>query len=294
MGCHSKRTGAWRLPVLSVLLLSILSAAGAQDLPKPVSPAPVRFLLTFDDGPSGAIEHNPTESILDQLASNAIQPHIKAIFFVQTRFPRNGGSQIGQRLLRRIHAEGHILALHSGTRRGHINHTLMPPAELEQSLRDGIDDIQSITGDPVRFVRPPFWAFTTTTLDTYERNSLHMLMYDIRVNDGKSGGINFSWRLRLRVRAEIERMRDRIRDGIVPVIGDTIPLIVVFHDTNRHTAENLQVFMRQMMEEAGRAGLKLAPKPFFDDAGEVRDMALARSPDFRKWANVSGLGRRYP
>ena len=154
--------------------------------------------------------------------------------------------------MRRLHQEGHLLAVHSGTARGHINHTQMPLAELEQSLQDGSDDIRAITGVPPRFVRPPFWAFTNTTLDTYTRNHLHMLMYDIRVNDGKSGGINYEWRLRLRVAAEMRRMRDRIAQGVVPVVGDTIPLIVVFHDTNRYTAANLQVFMRLLLEEVPR------------------------------------------
>jgi peptidoglycan-N-acetylglucosamine deacetylase len=281
--------------MLAVLLVLVPSLAPAEETPKAyVQPAPVRFLLTFDDGPSSVTDRNPTASILGQLAGNPIQPHIKAIFFVQTRFWKNGGSEVGQTLLRRIHDEGHVLALHSGTGRGHINHTLMPPEELEQSLRDGIGDIRAVAGEPVRFVRPPFWAFNNATLATYERNSLHMLMYDIRVNDGKSGGINYAWRLRLRVAAEMRRMRDRIQEGIVPVVDHAIPLIVVFHDTNRNTAENLQVFMRLMLEEAGKLGLTVAAKPFFDDAAEVSAMALARSPDFLKWANATGLGRRYP
>lgn len=286
----------YRLILLVLFLLApSLALAQEEEAPKKfVQPAALRFLLTFDDGPSSVIDRNPTASILEQLADNPIQPHIKAIFFVQTRFWKNGGSEVGQRLLRRIHDEGHVLALHSGTGRGHINHTLMPPEELEQSLRDGIDDIRAIVGEPARFVRPPFWAFNNATLATYERNSLHMLMYDIRVNDGKSGGINYAWRLRLRVAAEMRRMRDRIQEGIVPVVGDAIPLIVVFHDTNHNTAENLQVFMRLMLEEAGRLGLAVADKPFFSDAAEVSAVALARSPDFLKWANATGLGRRYP
>ncbi len=285
------------LPACGSILLWLLVSPWAlgQDVPPAfISPAPVRFLLTFDDGPSGVMEHNPTASILDQLADNPIQAPIKAIFFVQTRFRKNGGSDTGQRLLRRLHDEGHLLAVHSGTARGHINHTQMPLEELEQSLQDGSEDIRAITGEAPRFVRPPFWAFTNTTLDTYTRHRLHMLMYDIRVNDGKSGGINYEWRLRLRVAAEMRRMRDRIAQGVVPVVGDIIPLIVVFHDTNRHTAENLQIFMRLLLEEAGKQGLAVAPKPFFDDAAEVGETAVARSPDFLKWANASGLGRRYP
>ena len=255
---------------------------------------PVRFLLTFDDGPSGSLQNNPTASILDQLADNPIQPGIKAIFFVQTRYPKNGGSDIGQQLLRRIHDSGHLLALHSGSDRGHINHTRMRSDELDQSLRDGIDDIRLITAVAARFVRPTFWAFNNATLAAYERNRLHMLMYDIRVNDGITGGINYVWRLRLRVAAEMRTMHARIQEGVVPVVGDAIPLIVAFHDTNRLTAENLPVFMRLLLEEAHKQGLTVAAKPFFDVTEEINAMALARSPDFLKWARVTGLGRRHP
>ena len=280
----------------SILLLSLLASPWAlgQDVPPVIAPVPVRFLLTFDDGPSGTADRNPTASILDQLADNPIQAPIKAIFFVQTRDRRHGGSEIGQRLLRRLRDEGHQLAVHSGTARGHINHTQMPLEELEQSLNDGSEDIRALTGVAPRLVRPPYWDFTNATLDAYARNHLRMLMYDIRVNDGKSGGINYTWRLRVRVASEMRRMRALIKQGVVPVVGDTIPLIVAFHDTNRHTAKNLQVYMQLLIEEAGKQGLAVAPKPFFDDVAEVGEMALARTPDFLKWANASGLGRRHP
>lgn len=279
----------WYVISWVVYLMVAPSMVGAE-----TSTVPVRFLLTFDDGPSGATQNNPTASILDQLADNSIQPGIKAIFFVQTRYHKSGGSDIGQQLLRRIHGSGHLLALHSGSDRGHINHTSMMPDELDQSLRDGIDDIRLITAVPARFVRPTFWAFNNATLAAYERNRLHMLMYDIRVNDGITGGINYVWRLRLRVAAEMRTMRARIEEGVVPIVGDAIPLIVAFHDTNRLTAANLPVFMRLLREEAHKQGLVVAAKPFYDAADEVNAIALARSPDFLKWAHATGLGRRHP
>jgi peptidoglycan/xylan/chitin deacetylase (PgdA/CDA1 family) len=46
---------------------------------------PIRFLLTFDDGPSASSFWNPSETVLDSLARNSLQPDIKAVFFVQTR-----------------------------------------------------------------------------------------------------------------------------------------------------------------------------------------------------------------
>ena len=99
--------------------IAVISAC-TQPAPKPVDPgpplpAPVRFLITFDDGPSTWEPYNPTRVILDQLLDNPVQPEIKAIFFVQTRDRRAGGGPAGQALLRRANSEGHVLALHTAT-----------------------------------------------------------------------------------------------------------------------------------------------------------------------------------
>src|SRR3546814_6572893 len=45
---------------------------------------PIRFLLTFDDGPSASSFWNPSMGVLDALAQNPVQPGIKAIFFVRS------------------------------------------------------------------------------------------------------------------------------------------------------------------------------------------------------------------
>lgn len=41
---------------------------------------PVRFLLSFDDGPSATTFYNPTATVLDSLADNPLEPNIKAVF----------------------------------------------------------------------------------------------------------------------------------------------------------------------------------------------------------------------
>jgi peptidoglycan/xylan/chitin deacetylase (PgdA/CDA1 family) len=71
--------------------------------PRPVTaeqraafPAKVRFLLTFDDGPSAKTGPNPTEAVLDRLRSNRVENNIKAIFFLQTRYSKAGGAVEGR------------------------------------------------------------------------------------------------------------------------------------------------------------------------------------------------------
>ncbi|HKU47661.1 MAG TPA: polysaccharide deacetylase family protein, partial [Burkholderiales bacterium] len=65
-------------PFLAAAALAALAACAGVETP----PAPVRFLLTFDDGPAPS-----TAQVLQTLAANPVQPGIKAVFFVQTRAP---------------------------------------------------------------------------------------------------------------------------------------------------------------------------------------------------------------
>ena len=88
------------LAVLFLLMLLLFGVCGCQStrpLASDSGPPPcVRFLLTFDDGPSAWPEYNPlfgpdfnaTLAILGQLATNEVQSGICAIFFVQPVHPR--------------------------------------------------------------------------------------------------------------------------------------------------------------------------------------------------------------
>lgn len=56
--------------------------AGCQSLalgPPPLA-AKICFLLTFDDEPSARDDFSPTRLVLEQLAADDVQNHIKAIF----------------------------------------------------------------------------------------------------------------------------------------------------------------------------------------------------------------------
>src|SRR5262245_18308548 len=113
----------------------------AQRVPGP----PVRFLLTFDDGPSTREPYNPTRAVLDQLANNPVQRDVKAGFCVRTRDTRAGAAAAGLALMERGHAEGHVLALHTSTP-SHRSHLRMSDAALTASLLDGVADLYGVTG----------------------------------------------------------------------------------------------------------------------------------------------------
>jgi peptidoglycan/xylan/chitin deacetylase (PgdA/CDA1 family) len=246
------------------------------DLGPPVA-TPVRFLITFDDGPSTWEPYNPTRAVLDQLQSNAVQPGIKAIFFVQTRDRRAGGGPAGQALLRRTYGEGHVLGVHSGTARGHVSHLRMTPAELDQSLRDGKADIEAITGEAATLVRPPYWRFDERTLATYRALGLHMVLTDINARDGKIYGWNISLRRRSHFQAGLARVRQAIVEGKLQPIDGVVPVIVTFHDTNTFTASHMQEYLEILVDRARALGLPLARPPFYNEREEIQRVAGLRA-----------------
>ena len=238
--------------------------------------APIRFLLTFDDGPSASLFWNPSMQVLDALARNPVQPGIKAVFFLQTRAPRAGGSEIGRSIMYREHSQGHVLGFHTATH-WHTNHRFLDPAELEQSLGNGANDIAAITGAPPSLVRPPFWSFDRRTFAAYQRHGMHVLLTDLSANDGKVWGITMSPRRRMNLTRQLSEVRERIAGGQLPTVDGVIPIVVTFHDLNRYTARHAREYLQILLDSARETGLRTDAKPFYDDRRALERAALARS-----------------
>jgi peptidoglycan/xylan/chitin deacetylase (PgdA/CDA1 family) len=247
------------------LLLSLAAAA---------EPAPVRFLLTFDDGPAAAGSGNPTVHILETLAHNPVEDHVKAVFFVQTRAWHGGGTAVGRDLIKREFDEGHIVALHSATR-FHANHLFMSPAELDQTMQDGVSDLVAVTGVAPRLVRPTFWAYDAATLATYHKNGMRMMLTDLSANDGKIYGINFSWHKRSNLLTHLAETRKRWAAGAMPVSDGVTPVVVTFHDVNTYTSRHIEEYMEILLDVAQELKVPLAAKPFYDDHDELERAALS-------------------
>lgn len=237
---------------------------------------PIRFLLTFDDGPSASSFWNPTLTVLDSLAQNPLQPHIKAVFFVQTRASRAGGSEIGREVMRREQAEGHVIGFHTATP-GHSNHRSLDDQALEQSLANGSADIAAITGAAPVLLRPPFWSYDKRTFAAYQRHGLHMLLTDLSANDGKIWGFNASPRRRSHMLRSMSEVRERIAQGQLPVVDGVIPVVVTFHDLNRYTARHAREYLQILLDSARETGVTVAQKPFYDDTAALQRAALART-----------------
>jgi peptidoglycan/xylan/chitin deacetylase (PgdA/CDA1 family) len=258
--------------------------AGCIGAPIPLTPetsarlrlqAPVRFVLTFDDGPSASGFYNPTERVLDGLADNPVQPRVKALFFVQTGATGAGNSDRGRALMQREHDEGHLLGLHSATPH-HTNHRSLSDAELENSLTQGSAIIASITGATV-LVRPPFWNYDRRTFAAYQRHGLHVLLTDVSANDGKIWGYNMSLRRRAHFLRELSQVRERVAAGELPNVDGATPVVVTFHDLNRYTARHIEEYLQILVDSARQNGLPLAARPFYTQRIALERAALART-----------------
>ncbi len=260
----SIRRAALRLAVLGMLSFDSNAAE------------PVRFLLTFDDGPS-LWQPSPTVEILEQLADNPVTPNIKAVFFVQAVHSDHGGNPAGRALMRRECAAGDLVGLHSGSPRGHVAHTRMGAQELADSLVLGRAAIQSECSLDAGLVRPPDWAYNDDTLAAYRVASMEMLLTDLSANDGKIYGWIISLRRRSHLHDELELVAQVRAAGHMPAIDGVIPVVVTMHDTNPYTAEHMTEYLRILVEESAAVGLPLADPPFYTDTAALDRAARLRA-----------------
>ncbi len=273
--------------MLAIALLSACSSLAPPQANPEIEP--IRFLLSFDDGPSASTSDNPTEQILDTLADNPIQPGIKALFFVQTRAATAGGSVQGQALLRRQQREGHLLGFHTATP-GHANHRFLSPAALDQSLKDGVADLTAINGAAPRLVRPPFWNYDERTFAAYQAHGLRLLLTDLSANDGKTWGINGSLRRRSNLRDQLARAAQQISVGALPAVDGVIPVVVTFHDLNPYTARHMQEYLQILLDVAEDVGLATDKQPFYGQRDALQRAALRRAlGDPLQYARLPGL-----
>ena len=103
---------------------------------------PGELALTFDDGPNPAC----TPRLLDILA----QHDVRATFFLVGRY-----AYAEPALVRRIQAAGHLIGNHSWS---HPNLAISAARRIVEELTRTRDTLQQITGEPIRYFRPPFGA----------------------------------------------------------------------------------------------------------------------------------------
>ncbi|GGP22737.1 polysaccharide deacetylase family protein [Silvimonas iriomotensis] len=270
-------------PVLLTTLLATLTACASA--PAPVTPAmaarlqqqaPIRFLLTFDDGPARGSNNNSSLEILHTLDQNPVQPGIKAVFFAQTRSWHAGETEAGRAILRQEVADGQVLGFHTATP-FHANHAMMKPADLETSLNNGVADLTSLRGTPPTLVRPPFWAYNASTFNAYQQHGMAMLLTDLSANDGKIYGYHISLRRRANMLNMLAHVRDEIIAGKLPTVDGAIPVVVTFHDINGYTADHMAEYLQILVDCARELQMPTTARPFYDDTATTERAAHARA-----------------
>jgi peptidoglycan/xylan/chitin deacetylase (PgdA/CDA1 family) len=210
--------------------------------------ASVRILLTFDDGPHAAVlgGENRTEKVLDALRYN----RAKAAFFIQTHVPYRLGSPIGAEIAARIHSDGHVLAIHTGSFVDHRCHKwrcTQPPDVSGAS--NGLDSdmirakaaIRQITGTDPKFVRATYGYTDANCMSVYATNDLKHVYWDVISGD------DFRDPTCATVRSHLQTETKRRATGA----GD---LIYLLHDIKQVTAEHLTQFIDTITESVRENG----------------------------------------
>ena len=217
----------------------------------------VEIVLTFDDGPhTGALNKHPvenrTESVIDVLRINRTSPKIKAIFFIQTHSRSKiedkyfrGNTDMGKELIRRMHASGHIIGVHTGhdvKEADHIPHTDRTARELGDDIDRASNFIEAVLATPLKgkpylpkLIRPVGTPTVPKEIKQIYYDKYHKLTgWDVDSEDSFLGATPGSVKKAL------------VEHTITAVKAGKRKLIVLFHDTNKYTyiRENLEDYIK--------------------------------------------------
>jgi peptidoglycan/xylan/chitin deacetylase (PgdA/CDA1 family) len=135
---------------------------------------PAEVALTFDDGPNDVA----TPALLDVLARHGV----RATFFAMGSFAR-----LRPELVRRVVAERHLLANHTMT---HPTLSLESGARVRAELADCNAVLEDITGEAVRYFRPPFGARRPMVLRVARELGLVPVMWNVTGYDWDPIGVD--------------------------------------------------------------------------------------------------------
>jgi len=128
---------------------------------------PLEIALTYDDGPNPAA----TPYLLEVLARYSA----RATFFVigehARRYPE---------LVRAVHSAGHLLGNHTMT---HPWLAWQPARVIREELTDCSKLIEDLTGEPVRFLRPPHGARRPAVLRISRSLGMQTVQWNIMGHD---------------------------------------------------------------------------------------------------------------
>ncbi len=135
---------------------------------------PNEIALTYDDGPND----RSTPELLDVLSRFGAH----ATFFMVGKFVRQRPD-----IVRRVHAEGHLIGNHTMTHPFLAN---KPIAFVEEELRGCNELIEDLLGAPVRYFRAPFGARRPAVLRCARELGLTPVQWNVQGNDWEPIGVS--------------------------------------------------------------------------------------------------------
>jgi peptidoglycan/xylan/chitin deacetylase (PgdA/CDA1 family) len=133
---------------------------------------PDELALTFDDGPNDAA----TPELLDVLAKH----QIRATFFMMGSFARQRPE-----IVRRVAAAGHLIGNHTMS---HPRLALQLARTVRQQLADCTEVLEDLTGNAIRFFRPPFGSRRPVVLQIAADLGLTPVMWNVTCYDWTPNG----------------------------------------------------------------------------------------------------------
>jgi peptidoglycan/xylan/chitin deacetylase (PgdA/CDA1 family) len=130
---------------------------------------PAEIALTYDDGPNPAA----TPGLLEVLA----RYNARATFFMIGRHARRYPE-----LVRAVHAGGHLLGNHTMT---HPWLAWQPARVIREELSECSKLIEDLTGEPLRFLRPPHGARRPAVLRIAHQLGMQTVQWNIMGQDWK-------------------------------------------------------------------------------------------------------------
>ena len=198
------------------------------------------ILFTFDDGPSP----KTTPAVLDILAAH----HIHAVFFMTAdHFLKD--PEPARALLKRILAEGHVIASHT------VNHTDLCVDTPEVAAWE-IDTSRAVlereSGMPVRWFRTPYGSYCPQVAAMLDERGLHNFFWEI---DAQEWRTNSAKKTIARITWSLARLHDRS--------------VVLMHDTKMATVLALPKILEWLDAEnarrvaAGARPIRIVDAPAF-------------------------------
>lgn len=176
-------------------------------------------MLTFDDGPTKDV----TPQILDVLK----REKIRAIFFVTGYSVENAPE-----VLKRIHDEGHIIAVHTMT---HPDLATLSQAEQRKEIEPLVVKIKELTGITPTYIRPPFGSYNKDLLALCQELGL-------TVTTWSNGSLDWDG-LDSNGHKEPQKVVDSVLEQLTP--GSNI----LMHDTHQHTADAVPLLIKALRDK---------------------------------------------